>query len=259
VQRALGLCAAAGGTRGVDGDSNAVLRTTPGLSWSDLAPHPYLVGEDKRTYVHVVPHLADDCAATVCAVLRHALLGGVVSGARASHVWHRTRLLGQLALDVAQGVGGAVAGRDLGFLQPAPGREALVVLDCGLEELDDLLVFDVVGSVAGDVKGRVAGRVLGKLVGPEVGVGSSLVDPVSVHPLDEIVGAKIFEESADIGALVGRDDGTVGQTGGGVGRGSGIVLTAQIAVLGVGAIAKVGPEACSVLLAAIAGWSWSAR
>ena len=79
-------------------------------------------------------------------------------------------LLGQRVLEVRVRVGGAVGGDDVLCLEPFVGREALVVLDRGGEEVDDFLVFAVQRAVAGDVEGAVARGVLAKLVTPEAGV-----------------------------------------------------------------------------------------
>ena len=53
--------------------------------------------------------------------------------------------------------------------------------DRGLEEVDDLLVLLVCGTVASYVERRRAGRVLGELVAPEIAVRGTLVNPVLVH------------------------------------------------------------------------------
>ncbi len=76
-------------------------------------------------------------------------------------------LLGQGVVDVGVTVRGAVAGRDALVLQPLEGGEALVVFDCGLEEVDDFFVLDVFRAVAGDLEGAVAGCVFGEFVTPE--------------------------------------------------------------------------------------------
>lgn len=55
---------------------------------------------------------------------------------------------------------------------------------------------------------------------PEIRVDLALGDPVFVHVGEEVVAAKRFEESADVGAVIG---GYVG----GVAAGGGIVLSAR--------------------------------
>lgn len=189
----------------------------------------------------VVPHLTDHGPPAVGAAL--AGLGGVVPRAAAADVRGGAVLFGQLVLDSRQRVLGLVAGGDLRLGQPVVRRETSVELDGGLEEIDHLLVLFVLGPVAGDVKGRVASGVLGEFVAPEVRVGRPLVDPVRVHPREQIHFAKRLEERADVGPLVRGHGGAVGQTVGRVGGRGRVVLSAQVAVLGVAAVAKVGPEA----------------
>lgn len=188
----------------------------------------------------VVPNLAYHRPSAVGAVLPG--LGRVVPRTTASDVGRGAVLLGQLALDLSQRVLGAVARRDLGRRQPVVRGETSVVLDGGLEKVHHLLVLLVLGPVAGDVKGRVASRVLGKLVAPEIRVRGALVDPVRVHPGDQVVLAERREERVDAGALVRGHHGAVGQAVGRVGRRRRVVLPAQVAVLGVAAVAEVGPE-----------------
>ena len=189
--------------------------------------------------MHVIPDLADNRSSTVSAVLLDALVRGIISRSAATQVRHSPRLLGQLALDVCQGVGGGVARGDIGFLQPTPGWESLVVLDRSLEELDDFLVLDVVGPVAREVERREAGRVLGEFVGPEVRVWRTLIDPVCVHPLEKVEGSESFDECAYTRAFVGWYGGAIGKAGGGVGRGHGIVLATQVAIRFVRPIAQL--------------------
>jgi len=162
----------------------------------------------------IVPDLTDDGATVVGAVLAGG--GGVVLGTTASNIGGGAILLGQLALNVGQCVLGCVGWGDIDFVQPLPGRETAVVFDCGLVELDDLLVLDIVGAVAGDVEGRVASVVLGEFVGPEGLVGGALVDPVRVHVVKQVVAAEIGDESIHAGALVRGDNGTIGEAVGGV-------------------------------------------
>lgn len=80
-------------------------------------------------------------------------------------------------------------------------------------------------------------------------VRRALVDPVLTHPCHEVIFAKRLDQAQDAGTLVRWDDGTVGQLIGGVGRWLSIILTAQIAVLGVGTIAKIWPQSmqCPVI------------
>lgn len=80
------------------------------------------------------------------------------------------------------------------------------------------------GAVAGQVEGGEAGRVLGELVRPEVPVGLVLRDPVAVgvslylkgkgrassarvHVFEQVVAAEWYDEAADVGVVVWRDEG----------------------------------------------------
>lgn len=100
----------------------------------------------------------------------------------------------------------------------------------------------ILGPVARDIKGAVASAMLGELVAPEIVVWAALVDPVVVHPVQEIILAKWLQECADVWATVWRDRRAAWCVGSGVRTRRGIVLAAQIAVLSEGAIAEVGPE-----------------
>ena len=189
----------------------------------------------------IIPNLTDDGPSRV--VLTLTSLGGIVPGARAANVRLRAGLLGQGFLNVCERIRGLIARHDFGLVQPLPGRVALVVLDRGLEEIDNVLVLDVVRAIAGDVEGGVASRVLAELVGPEVSVGRALVDPVRVHPVDQVVAAEGLQERVDRGAVVVGDHGAVGEAVGRIRRGDRVVLALQVAVLSVRAVAEVGPQA----------------
>ena len=74
-----------------------------------------------------------------------------------------------------------------------------------------------------------------------MGADADLGDPVVVHVFEEVVAAEWLEEGADIGALVGGHGGAVLEAVGGVGGGDGVVLSSQVTVLCVRAIAEIGP------------------
>lgn len=112
--------------------------------------------------MEIIPHLRDLRASVIQQA--RALGRLVVPRARAAHV-RRSAVLGfQRCFEVCEGVGGAVGGRDVVLGQPGEGRQAGVVHDRRLEEVDDFLVLAVMRAVAGDVEGGEAGRVLGELV-----------------------------------------------------------------------------------------------
>lgn len=205
----------------------------------------------------IVPHLAQHRVPVITRPLTRSR--GIVARPRAPDERNAAVLLGQRVLEVRVRVGGAVGGDDVLCLQPLVGREALVVFDCGFEEIDDFLVFAVERAVAGHVEGAVARGVLAEFVAPEAGVvlvlwefsvgeservlgaDADLGDPVVVHVFQEVVAAKWLEEGADVGARVGGHGGAVLEAVGGIGGGDGVVLSSQIAVLCVRAIAEIGP------------------
>lgn len=187
----------------------------------------------------VIPHLTDHRPPTVRTV--RPLLRRVIARPTAPDVRDCTVLLGQLTLDITQRVRRLIAGHDPALVQPLPRRQPLVELDGGLEEIDHVLVLDVLGPVAGEIEGGEARRVLAELVAPEVRVRCALVDPVRVHPVEQVVAAERLEERPDVRALIGRDKRAVREPGGRVGGRDGIVLPLQVAILCVRPIAEVWP------------------
>ena len=188
----------------------------------------------------IVPHLANVRASIVCATCTGR--GSVVSWAAAADVRDCTVLLGQCVLYITQGVCSCVAGSDTGFCEPVIGWVLLVVHDGCFVELDDFLVINILGAVARHIEGGEASGVFAKLMGPESLVGCALVDPVFIHVCQQIVLAKRLDEGVYTGATVGRNDCAIRKTIGGIWAGTGVELTGQIAILGVRAVAEVGPE-----------------
>lgn len=76
---------------------------------------------------------------------------------------------------------------------------------------------------------------------PEVSVRSALVDPVGIHPVEQVVPLECLDECRDGWALVWWNYSPVWQCIGRIGRGCRVILTAKIAVLGVAAVAEIGP------------------
>lgn len=198
--------------------------------------------------MEVVPHLTKLRATIVGRVGACRCL--IKSRTRAADVWRGAVLLRKCIFERGQGVCGGVRGLDAMAAQPGPGRQAFVVHDNGLEEVNDILVLAILGSVAGDVKGGIAGRMLGKLVlrvhvsdcdferrdiayTPEAGVRRALRDPVGPHVLKQIVSAKCLNEGVDARAIVGRNHSAVGEAVGCIWRWRGVVLSVQVTVLGV--------------------------
>jgi hypothetical protein len=113
-------------------------------------------------HCEVIPHLRDLRATVVQGSL--ARCGLVVSCTRAANV-RRSAILGaQSFLKVGEGVGCAVGGNDVSIREPLVGVQAAVVEDDGLEEVDYLFVFGVLGTIAGDIEGGEACSVLRELV-----------------------------------------------------------------------------------------------
>lgn len=78
---------------------------------------------------------------------------------------------------------------------------------------------------------------------PEGVVGLVLGNPVFVHVFEQIKLSEAFKECADIGAGVGWDLGAIGEAGGGVWGGGGVVLTSMKVLLVFGFLRR-------------SGWSW---
>lgn len=171
----------------------------------------------------IVPNLTDNGSARV--ILPLTGLSGIVPRTRATNIRLRARLFRQRLLNIRERVSSPIARHDLSFIQPLPGGIALVVFNGGLKEIHHILVFDVLRAVAGDVEGREAGRVLAEFMGPEVGVGGALVDPVRVHPVNQVVAPEGLEERVDRGAIVHGHGGAVREGIGRVRRGDWVVLS----------------------------------
>ena len=60
-------------------------------------------------------------------------------------------------------------------------RVLLVGANCGIVEVDEVLVLLVVGAVASNVEGGRASSVLGEFMSPENIIGGALINPVLVH------------------------------------------------------------------------------
>ena len=95
----------------------------------------------------------------------------------------------------------------------------------------------VLWSIARDVKCAEAGRVLAELVAPKIIVGLILCDPVLVHVRAQVEGTEWLQESPDVRAIVRRDIRALWCPCGGVWRRVRIVLTFEVTILCVGAIA----------------------
>lgn len=76
---------------------------------------------------------------------------------------------------------------------------------------------------------------------PEVSVRSTLIDPVRVHPVEQVVLLECLDERRNGRALVRRHYRAVWQSVGRVGGRRRVILTVEIAVLGVAAVAEIGP------------------
>lgn len=211
---------AAGVIGGIDGFDNTLLRSPKN--------------------VVIVPHFGHDGLAVV--ERPFARSGLVVPGSAAADVRKSAKLALQRLLEVFQRVRSFVGRLDTTVCEPIVGRQTDEVLDGRLEEVHDLLVLPVLRAVAFGVEGGIAGSVLRELVAPEPGVVLVLSNPVLVHPSEEIVLSERLEESTDIWARVRWDGGAVGFAVGRVGGRDGVILAGEIAVLGVGAVAEVGPE-----------------
>jgi hypothetical protein len=181
--------------------------------------------------MEVVPSLGDLSST----IVQRAFTGGslIVARSTAADVGQSTVSFGKSILELAERIGGSVARRDASCVQPAKGRQAAVVEDGSFEELNDFLVLDVLRAIARHIEGREASSVLAELVFVKLMVWCSLIDPIFVHPCQEVIFAKCLNEGLNAGTFVSRNDGTIGQRVGGVRRRLSIVLSREIAVLGV--------------------------
>lgn len=194
-------------------------------------------------HVLVVPHLAQHSVAVISRTF--AFSGSIETRARAPDEGNTAMLLGKRLLEVGVRVGGRVGRDNILCLQPLVGGEALVVLDCSFEEVDYLFVLAVQRAVAWRVEGAVAGGVLAKLMAPETRVILILSDPVRVHVFQEIVAAEGLQKGANVGPFIGRHNSAVLEAICRVGRWDRVVLTGQVTILGVTAIAEIRPtEVC---------------
>jgi hypothetical protein len=186
--------------------------------------------------MEVVPSLGDLSST----IVQRAFTGGslVVARSTAADVGQSTISFGKSILELAERVGGSVTRCDTSCVQPAKGRQAAVVEDGSLKELNDFLMLNILRAVARHIEGREASSVLAELMFIELMVWSSLVDPIFVHPCQKVKFTKCLNERLDAGALVRWDDGTVGQRVSGVRRRLSIVLSREIAVLGVRAFGE---------------------
>lgn len=188
----------------------------------------------------VVPDLTDDRSSSIVAAF--SCICGIVPWATAAQIWNCTACLGQRALHVSQRHLRLIAGRDPGACEPFECRVTHVVFDHGVVELNHVLVLDVLGTITWHVESRVACSMLAELVRPKVLVACALVDPVSAHPFEKIETSKVLNELINAGAIVWWHDSPIAKTIGGIGRWSGVVLAVKVAILRVGAIAKVWPK-----------------
>ena len=188
--------------------------------------------QQSQPHKRYIPNLIQHRTSVVGRVFASSSL--VVSGTSTTQVWHGTILMAKRTLHVTQSVARGVGWVDIVGAEPTPCRESHVVLDRSLEKIHHVLVLTIFWPVAGNVESTVACRVLAEFMAPEVVVGAALVDPVLVHVGEEIVLAECLDESANVRTGVGRHNGAIGQTGGGVWAWLRVVLSLKIAVLRIG-------------------------
>ena len=101
--------------------------------------------------VEVVPDLAQLRAT----IVKRAVAGSglVVARARAAKVRRDIILLPKSLLHLGERIGRLVGGRNAVVREPVVGRQTLEVLDGSLEEVDEVVVLDILGTVARDVEG----------------------------------------------------------------------------------------------------------
>lgn len=162
-------------SRGIHRDSIHLLGTSIYLNQISMLRVFGLI----KSYIFIVPGLRENSVSIIRAVL--ARFSGVVTRSSAADERKTTMLLDESITNIGVRVGSAVRGRDVRFFQPFECREALVIPNGCLKEVNDLLVLAVLRTVASNVECRVAGGVLGELVAPESSVILVLCNPVVVH------------------------------------------------------------------------------
>ena len=145
--------------------------------------------------MEVVPNLGDLSSAIIGRVGASSSL--IEPRAAAADVGQSTIRAGKSSLELTNRVGGRVARLDTSLRQPAPGRKTAIVLYGSLEEFDHLLMLNIFRTVAGHVECREESRMLAEFMPPERRVIGSLVDPILVHPCEEIVAGERLNELVD--------------------------------------------------------------
>lgn len=103
-------------------------------------------------------------------------------------------------------------------------------------------MLDILRAVAGDIERGIASGMFTEFVSPKVGVGCALVDPIGIHPVDEVVATEALQEAVHGWPIICWYDGAVGLAIRRVWRRNWIILPAQIAVLSITPVAKVWPK-----------------
>ena len=182
------------------------LRTTRRES-SSIKRHPLALLRPSQT-MEVIPRLRDLRSPIIHRALTRIRL--IIPWSAAAHIWQLAVPLRQCILHIAQRDASAVARSDSRVLKPGVRRQAEIVHNSRLEEINQLLVLDVLRSITWYIKRTEARRVFSKLVSPEFVVGAALIDPVLVHPSNQIVLPKWGDEFFDCRSRPRWDDSTVG-------------------------------------------------
>lgn len=194
------------------------------------------------TYVFIVPNLAERSVSTIGTVYSFAGCCVVVSRAVAPDKRNATMVFEQYVPNIGVSVCGLVRRRDIRRFKPVKRWKPLVVLDCGFEEVYNLLMLAVLWAIARNIEGGEASSMFAELMTPESRVVLLPCDPVGVHVLEKIVPTERLKESADVRAIVGCHKRAIGKTVGGVWRRYGIILSSQVAVLCVRSITEIWPQ-----------------
>jgi len=123
----------------------------------------------------------------------------------ASKVRGGSRLGCESTLDLSERVCGGVRRDNASCSEHIKGGVHSKGTNHSVEEVDNFLVL-LISRVACSVEGRCAGCVLGELVAPEVNIGSTLVNPVLLHVVQEVVTTELFNEGVDTRSSVVLDN-----------------------------------------------------
>lgn len=174
--------------------------------------------------VLIIPNLTERGVSSIRTIYRASSSRVIVSGTVAPDKWNAAVVFEENVADGGVRVSSLIRRRNIRVLKPLERGESFVVFYRRLKEINHIFVLAVLRTVTRHIKSRETGSVFAEFVTPEARVVLQPCDPVVVHILEEIVATKGFEEGANVGVVVGRDECAIWQAVCGVGGGDGVVL-----------------------------------